>query len=346
MIVLRSSGRAVRRRRSTTGLRFAAVAAAGVLVLSACSGGGSAPSDNKGDSGSGSGGGGKGLTIALVTHETPGNTFWNAFRNGAEQAAKDTGVTLKYSNDPDAGKQATLVQNAIDSKVDGIAVTLPTPDAMVGAVKSARDSNIPVVAVNAGLAQYQKVGASMYFGADESVAGEAAGKRISEAGAKHVLCPVHEAGNVSLEARCAGLKKGMGSSGTVENLQVNGADETSVVSTLQAKLTQDPSFDYIVTLGAQFSIDALTAVDQAKSSAKVATFDLNTDVAQNIKDGKIEFAVDQQPYAESYLAVTMLYLNLKNGNDLGGGGPVLTGPSFVDSENVAKILEYAKNNTR
>ena len=34
------------------------------------------------------------------------------------------GIDLKYSNDPDAAKQATLIQNAIDSKVDGIATTL------------------------------------------------------------------------------------------------------------------------------------------------------------------------------------------------------------------------------
>ncbi|WP_433502666.1 hypothetical protein ACQP04_23175 [Pseudonocardia halophobica] len=39
------------------------------------------------------------------------------------------------------------------------------------------------------------------------------------------------------------------------------------------------------------------------------------------------------------------WLNLTNGNDLGGGKPVLTGPSFVDSGNIAKIAEYAAKNT-
>lgn len=41
-----------------------------------------------------------------------------------------------------------------------------------------------------------------------------------------------------------------------------------------------------------------------------------------------------------------LWLNLTNGNDLGGGKPVLTGPSFVDSSNIEKIATYAANNTR
>ena len=73
----------------------------------------------------------------MVTHETPGDTFWDRIRAGAEQAAKDTGSTLKYSADPDATKQAVLIQNAIDSKVDGIATTLVTPDALIPTVQKA-----------------------------------------------------------------------------------------------------------------------------------------------------------------------------------------------------------------
>jgi simple sugar transport system substrate-binding protein len=46
------------------------------------------------------------------------------------------------------------------------------------------------------------------------------------------------------------------------------------------------------------------------------------------------------------MAVTALWLNLTNGNDIGGGGPVLTGPSIVDQKNIGPIVEYAKNNTR
>ena len=48
----------------------------------------------------------RGYTFAMITHETPGDTFWDRIRAGAEQAAKDTGSTLKYSSDPDATKQA------------------------------------------------------------------------------------------------------------------------------------------------------------------------------------------------------------------------------------------------
>ncbi len=87
-------------------------------------------------------------------------------------------------------------------------------------------------------------------------------------------------------------------------------------------------------------------MEAAGSTAKLVTFDLNVDAAQAIKDGKIQFSIDQQPYVQGYLAVQSLYLNKKNGNDIGGGKAVLTGPSFVDTTNIDMILPFAKNNTR
>ena len=319
-----------------------AIAATAAIALAACSGGG-APKTDDAAGGAAGGGGDSGYTFAMVTHETPGDTFWDKIKAGAQQAAKDTGSTLKYSNDPDPAKQATLIQNAVDSKVDGIATTLATPDALEGAVQSAVSAKIPTVAFNSGIDQYKDTGALMYFGSDENLAGSTAGERIAADGAKHPLCVIQAAGSVALEARCAGVKS---KAPATENIQVNGADDSSVVSALQAKLAADPSIDYIVTLGAPIALDALKAMDQASSKAKLVTFDLNAEAAQAIKDGKIQFSIDQQPYVQGYLAVNSLYLNKKNGNDMGGGGPVLTGPSFVDSTNIDVILPFTKHNTR
>ncbi|MFF5290579.1 sugar ABC transporter substrate-binding protein [Paractinoplanes globisporus] len=323
--------------------RVAAALTAVALASAACSGGGREKTDESTTGGGGNAAGSSGYTIAFITHETPGDTFWDKVKNGAQQAAKDTGVTLKYSNDPEAPKQAVLIQNAVDSKVNGIATTLVTPDALAGAVKSAIDAGIPVVGFNSGIDQYKKLGALMYFGSDETLAGTTAGKRLAEQGAKHPLCVIQQTGSVALEARCAGVKSSV--PGT-ENIQVNGADDAAVTTTLQAKLAQDKSIDAIVTLGAPQAIDAIKAKDQSGSQAKLVTFDLNQEAAQDIKDGKILFSIDQQPYVQGYMAVTSLYLNLKNGNDIGGGNAVLTGPSFVDSSNIDKILPFTKNNTR
>lgn len=329
-------------RKRAAGLTAVAVAAA--LALTACSAtGGKQAETQAAAAGGGAVADTPRLTIAMVTHEAPGDSFWDKVRAGAEAAAAKDNVELKYSNDPTAPGEATLVQNAVDSQVDGIAATFLSPDAMKSAVQAATDADIPVVGFNTGIGQYKELGALMYFGSDEDIAGKAVGEKLAAAGAKHPLCVIQEQGSVALEARCAGVTAVI--PGT-ENLQVTGTDIPSVTSTIGAKLQQDPSIDYVVTLGAPIALAAQQSIEQSGSEAKLVTFDLNADVAQQIKDGKILFSVDQQPYLQGYLAVDSLWLYLTNKNDIGGGQPVLTGPSFVDSTNIDAIAEYAANNTR
>ena len=325
--------------RRRTGGTIALVAAFALLV-SACSGGGKPKTD---ETSSGGGGGNSGYTFAMITHETPGDTFWDRIKAGAQQAAKDTGSTLKYSADPDATKQAVLIQNAIDSKVDGIATTLVTPDALIPTVKRAVAAGIPVDSFNSGLGFYKQAGSLTHFSSDEFLAGQQAGAKAKAAGAKKVLCVIQQTGSVALEDRCKGVKDAF--PGT-ENIQVNGADDSAVTSALQAKLTQDKSINWVITLGAAQALDTIKVIPAAGSSAKVGTFDLNIEAAQAVKDGKLQFAIDQQPYLQGYLAVTQLYLYKKNGNIMGGGRPVLTGPSFVDKSNVDAVVPFIKNNTR
>jgi simple sugar transport system substrate-binding protein len=309
---------------------------AATLALAACSSKGGAQDDSSAA--------GQNFTIAMVTHEAPGDTFWDKIRNGAEQAAKDHNITLNYSNDPDAGNQATLIQNAVSSKVDALATTMPNPDAIGPAAQKAVQAGIPTVAFNAGKDDYKKYGIGMYFGSDEDLAGQTVGtKLVQQSPGGKTICVIQEQGQVQLEARCSAVKKTDPSS---EVLYVNGRDLPSVQQTIGAKLQQDPSITSVVALGADIALASQKAKADSGSQAAVATFDLNADVAQQIKDGGISFSVDQQPYVQGYLAITALWLNLTNGNDIGGGGPVLTGPSIVDQSNIDPIVEYTKNNTR
>jgi simple sugar transport system substrate-binding protein len=183
----------------------------------------------------------------------------------------------------------------------------------------------------------------MYFGSDENLAGLTAGQRITAEGGKKVLCVIQAQGSVALEARCTGVKKG---APNTENINVNGTDIASTTATITAKLQQDPSIDTVVTLGAPIAMATLTSLTQANSKAKLVTFDLNADAAKAIQSGKIDFSIDQQPYLQGYEAVDSLWLYLTNRNELGGGLPVLTGPSFVDKTNIGAIAPYAAKNTR
>ncbi|MDP9396599.1 MAG: substrate-binding domain-containing protein [Actinomycetota bacterium] len=282
-------------------------------------------------------------TVAMITHEAPGDTFWDKIRNGAQAAAAKDNIQLDYAADPEAARQATLIQNAVDRNVDGIAVTMSKPDPLAPAIKAAIDKGIPVVGFNSGINEWKRLGADMYFGSDEALAGETAGKRIADSGGQKVLCVIQEQGSVALEARCDGVKKGLSNT---EILNVTGTDLPSVQSTIQAKLSQDKAVTHIVTLGAPYALVALQSREAAGSQAKVVTFDLNADAAKAIQDGRIDFSIDQQPYVQGHEAVDALWLNLTNGNDIGGGLPVLTGPSFVDKSNIEQIVQYASKNTR
>ncbi|WP_077798272.1 sugar ABC transporter substrate-binding protein [Streptomyces sp. JHA26] len=333
--------------RSRRSVPVVALAAAAALALAGCSSSsGGKKADEEGNSGASAGKADTpGMTVALVTHQAPGDTFWDIVRKGAEAAAAKDNIKLVYSADPNAGNQANLVRNAIDQKVDGIAVTLAKPDALRGVLAEAKQAGIPVVGLNSGLADWKELGLTEFFGQDESVAGEAFGKKLDEVGAKKAVCVIHEQGNVGLTQRCDGVKKTFG--GSVENLYVNGTDMPSVKSTITAKLKQDGAIDHVVTLGAPFAMTATQSVEETGGRAKVATFDLNKELTGAIEKGTIEFAVDQQPYLQGYLAVDGLWLYENNGNYSGGGEqPVLTGPAFVDKSNVEAVAEFASKGTR
>jgi simple sugar transport system substrate-binding protein len=318
------------------------VLAAGVFVFAGCGG----------DDGDGGGGDDsvdltqeKDVTIAVITHGA-GDSFWSVAKKGAENAGKDLGVTVKYSesnNDPQ--EQAQLIEAAITEEVDGIAVSAPDPDAIRDAVKTATDAGIPVITLNSGAEESASLGAITHVGQTETIAGEGAGAKLKEAGATKIICIIHEQGNVGLNQRCEGAAKGFG--GDVENLQVAGINDISTTLTeIQSKLESDDSIDGVLALNPDIAVAARDAVAGAGSEAKLATFDLSGDVIKAIKDDEILFAVDQQQYLQGYLPVVFLTLNKTNLNTVGGGQFVLTGPGFVEKSNAAEIEKLAEAGTR
>ncbi len=316
-------------------LTIAGLLAASAVVLAGCSGTGS-------DTGTATES--KDLTFAVITHSSPGDAFWDRVKSGAEQAGKDYGVTVNYSNDPDPARQSQLIDGAVADKVDGIVVSMANPDGLEASIKKAVAAGVPVVSINSGIDRWKEFGAITHIGQSETVAGEAVGARLKDEGQKKAICVVQEAGNVGLEERCKAAAGSFG--GQMENLQVDGTDDNAVTSTITSKLQADKDIDTVLTLGGQYAIDAVSAVEQSGSSAKVATFDLSEDVAKDIEDGKILFAVDQQPYVQGFLGVTTVYLKAINGNDVGGGQPINSGPAFITKENAAEVLKFAANGTR
>jgi simple sugar transport system substrate-binding protein len=317
------------------------VLVAGVFVLAGCGGDddGGGSEDNVDLTQS------KDVTVAVITHGA-GDSFWSVAKRGAEDAGKDLGVTVKYSesnNDPQ--EQAQLIEAAVTEEVDGIAVSAPDPDAIRDSVKTATDAGIPVITLNSGAEESQSLGAITHVGQTETIAGEGAGAKLKEAGATKIICVIHEQGNVGLNQRCEGAAKGFG--GDVENLQVAGINDISTTLTeIQSKLESDDSIDGVLALNPDIAVAARDAIAGAGSEARLATFDLSGDVIAAIKNDEILFAVDQQQYLQGYLPVVFLTLNKTNLNTVGGGQFVLTGPGFVEKSNAAEIEKLAQDGTR
>lgn len=283
-------------------------------------------------------------TFAMVTHAQPGDTFWDIVRKGAEAAAKQDHVKLIYEASPLASGETQLINNMIQQNVDGIAVTLAFPDAEIPMVKQAEAAHIPVVGLNAGMDSWKKAGLLMYVGQDETIAGQAVGERLNAEGVSSAICVDQQQGAVQLEQRCDGIKDTF--KGQFKVLYVNGFNMASAQARIVAALQEAPNTGYVVTLGAPFAPTAVQAVGLANSKAKVGTFDLNPMTAALIKSGKVQWAIDQQPYVQGYEAINLLWLYKTNGDVVGGGGPILTGPAFVDSSNIEEVMKFIKRGTR
>lgn len=334
-----------------------AAVAASALLLAACSSGstssetsaaaeGSAAATAAATAAAATGGDNSAMKICVYTHGD-GGSFWSVAKKGAEKAGEDLGVTLDYqeaNNDP--AKQAQLIEAGVTGGCTAMAVSAPNPDAIKDALKKAEDAGIPVVTMNSGSKVFKDLGAFTHVGQDEFVAGQGAGNKFKELGATKVLCVIQEANNIGLQERCDGAKDTFGN---VENLQLSSglADIAKSQAEVQAKLEADPSIDAVFALNADIATGAaMPSVDAVGRPITIGTVDLSGDAVQAVKDGKLAFAIDQQQYAQGYMSVVLLYLDLLNGHELGGGLPIYTGPGFVTQDNADQVQQLATNGTR
>jgi simple sugar transport system substrate-binding protein len=288
---------------------------------------------------------GQDITIAVITHGDNG-VFWSVAQKGAEQAGADLGITVKYQGaDNDGAVEAGYVDQAVADGVDGIAVSLADPDALEASVKAAVAAGIPVITMNSGSDLFKEFGAITHVGQDETVAGQGAGEKFNELGAKHILCVKHEQGNVGLEARCNGAADTF--SGTVDQITTSGdADPVASQGEINAALAEDESIDAVFAVGPVGAHLAVLAAQELGRDVFIGSVDLSTDVLSDIENGDVDFTIDQQQYLQGYLSVVFLYLNVTNANTVGGGLPVYTGPGFVTKDNVEAVKSLVEAGTR
>lgn len=285
--------------------------------------------------------------------------FWNKIKKGVDDArvvVEANGGTVDYlrmqSYDNFAADSAEIIRTAISQRPDGIAVPDWVFESQDPAIKEAVAAGIKVILFNAGTMEKAKeLGAINYIGSDEYIAGVAGGEQLLKLGSKKGVCINTLPGTANIEARCKGMIDAMTKGGaSAEQLPLPTTafgDPMAISEAVKAYLLEKADVDGALTIGAGEADAAAVGIEQAGKveTVKLGSFDFNEATLARIKDGKQAFAIDQQPYLQSLLAVTLLASHIDFGTAL-PTMPILTGPGIVEASNVDATIAGVKVGAR
>ena len=291
------------------------------------------------------------ISVAMIVHGAEGDPFWADVRSGAEDAARAFDVNLYWRSTPDSDERVRLISESVQQGFDVLVVTLSDPAALSEVVQEAVVIGVAVYVINVGETVAAELGADTYFGQVETVAGLAVGDRLVEAGVTHLLCVQHEQDNVALQTRCDRAGSRVGRLTTIRVEPGAGVQEE-----IAAVLQSDRSLDGLLTMNtsvmaeAALALDAIRAAEPDQREIVHGVFELNDVVLDAVQDGRVAFAVDQQPYLQGYLPVAYArlsqYAERTQGDELAdallqwiAGGGILLGPGFVDINNVDRVRD-------
>ncbi len=307
----------------------------------------------------------------LVSHAPDSDTWWNTVKNSVVDASKDFNVTVDYRNPPngDLADMARIIEQSAARNYDGVIFDIADFDVLKKPAELVRAKKIPIITINSGTVEQSKqLGALMHVGQPEYAAGKAAGERAKAAGIKSYVCVNHYATNASSFERSRGYADALGVDFKPYTLDT-GIDPTTIDNKVSAYLRAHSDTQSVLALGPDSAAGALPAIRKMGLAGKIffGTFDLSPDIIKGIKDGTINYAIDQQPYLQGYIPVAVFAIMKRDKtNDMSKvqealkanpkfqqrleqyglkpiyeAGNISSGPGFVTKENVDKVEKYA-----
>jgi simple sugar transport system substrate-binding protein len=306
---------------------MAGAAFAGALSMALASGAAAADSDHKDEWSK--------INILFVPWSQSSNAFFEAVVNGAKDAAAQQGVNVDIQfGEEDANKQKTILETGLANKVSGIAVNIANDDAYVKLACDAMKAGIPIVTFNIDDSRHGAPGSTCrmaFMGQNFVAAGYVLGKRMIEEGklkkGDKVFTPVEAPEATYAVQRHEGVQKALEEIGATSEVLGTGNDHAKALDLMTQYLIGHPDTAAVVGLGQTPTSQAVQAIKDAKLTIPAGGFDISVDILENIKNGELIAAVDQQPYSQGFYAVTQLALYLKYGlypseMDTGGAGLV------------------------
>jgi simple sugar transport system substrate-binding protein len=280
--------------------------------------------------------------VVFVNHALT-NPFFVPARYGSADAASLFGVRVEWtgSRSSDVGEMVKAMKHAIDTRADGIALSIIDPTAFDVPTDLALRHGIPVIAYNADGGKSNKRLA--YVGQDNYQSGLEMGARIVSLVSSGEVCLVIATPNqANIQPRIDGAQDAIRDSGKPITVHVvaSGVD----VGTERRKI--EAAYQRHKNLRGLFAVDAGSTAGVAqvmrahglhKKGVRAGGYDLLPETLQAIHDRHLDFTIDQQPYLQGFLPVLQVFLDRYSGG-LVTPADTNTGLSFVTRQNVARYL--------
>lgn len=276
------------------------------------------------------------------------NPFWRYVVKGAMQAGEDLGVEVIEYTPQEASnveQQVSLVQDAIQAKLDGIAIVAVDSGALLDSCKQAKDAGIVVVPFNSRM---DDLGAATFVGIDNytGMKGlmEELVKKLDGKGNVVVLEGVL-AGYANQERMRAVNEVLAANPGiTVVAQQAADAQREKAITVMENILQANDKIDAVIGHNDNTALGAYQAIlDAGRQDEMIITgFDAQEELLRYLAAGdeRVAMSVDQSPYMQGYSSVEAVVKLLK-GESVEEWVP--TGGSLVTSANAQEVLDKFYN---
>ncbi len=282
--------------------------------------------------------------FVFVNHVTT-NPFFVPTQYGIQDACALLGCDYQWTGSAtaDVAQMVNAVNAAVAAKADGIAVPIVDPRAFDSPAKRAMDAGIPVFAYNADAPSGSNNERLAYIGQDLFQSGYQMGQRIAgmiDSGLVGLF--IATPGQLNIQPRLDGAQDAIKKSGKKIETQV-----IATGATVNEELSRIKSF-YLghQDLKGMFAVDAGSTQGVAEvmkennlpsKGVHGGGFDLLPTTIQLIKEGFLDFTIDQQPYLQGFYTVMEMFM-FKVSGGLVGPATINTGLKFVTKDNVEPYI--------
>jgi simple sugar transport system substrate-binding protein len=229
---------------------------------------------------------------------------------------------------------AMAINAAVSAGVDGIATSLISRE-LTSPVAAATRAGVPVIAYNADVPTTERLA---YIGQDLVLSGREMGREIRKLlpGGGRIMVFIATPGSANLEPRLDGIRQVLKGSNIRVHTQASGATEPQELTTIQAVIGKSlTAYDgyFAVDGGSTAAVATALKANNLQGQVLGGGFDLTAAAQQALHDHTIQFAIDQQPYLQGFLATVELFL-YKATQGLTGPADVDTGLKFVYPDTV------------